>query len=225
MMSNTNSSDSSLIITQDRDKNLKYGNLVANDIQRLRKVRDSLVKNSSGNYNVYDDSIKLSSCYHSTEKTVCHGDKLIYNGLVYTPIYNGKMSNFSYCSRRIYQSNYLNTILIATSLLGDLKNIHFDSPAQEFIDAGIIRCLELDQIWPLCSRKMYADFTQQNRDLVKFCELLKEGIISYEVVENVSKDELNGYGIFSKLKNLRQIEVNSDILLGENSAFIKKKLR
>ena len=74
-------------------------------------------------------------------------------------------------------------------------------------------------------KNMYKDFSQANVDLVKFCELLQKGIISYKVDKKVSKEELNRREVVLKLTNSKQIEINSNILLGENSAFIKRKLK
>ena len=219
------SNGSNSIITQDCDKNLMSGDLVVNDVEKLKKIRDHLMRYSIDNYKVSQQSFKVLDSYNVSKLPMREEDRLIFNQLVYSPIFRGNMSDSSYCSREMYQSNYLNTILIATSLLGNLDGSNLDNIAQYFIATGIIRYLPIEQIWTLSSKNMYKDFSQANVDLFKFCELLQKGIISYKVDKKVSKEELNRREVVLKLTNSKQIEINSNILLGENSAFIKRKLK
>ncbi len=216
---------SNFIVTQDKDRNLKYGILSVNNPETLKKIRDALLCYSANNYTVFGSLVRLSSSCVFPKRIVRDGNSLIFNGFVCNSIQNGYVSDSCEYSRKVYQNNYLNTILIATSLLNDLDGSNFDSLVQSFIGNGIVRCLPIEKIWPSSSQNMYNDFTQNNIDLVKFCDLLKEKIISYEIVEEISRQNLNSHEFSSRLIDLNQIEINSNILLGENSAFIRKKIR
>lgn len=220
-----NVDEKSLIVTQDKEKNLMLGILRIGDIEELKKIRDSLMHYSkdSSNYIITTTAEKASLQSILQSGFIREGDDLIYKGLFSSPFVVEDPEFCEYTQSK-YHFNYLNTVLIITSLLRELDATNYDALTKTFIGYGVIRCLPIELMWPLASENLYSDFNSKNLDLMEFLKLLTNGIIYYDVLNKISKSDLNHSHIRpALLQNLKQIEINSNLLLGDDSAFTKKR--
>ncbi len=212
-----------MIITQDKDKNILIGNLEVLDQDGLKEIRDHLMQYRTDLAN-YERTMEDLTGYRSVLSTdyVKKGNLLVHN-FINEDVVDEDFDQCSY-TKETFASNFLNTILISTSLLGELDASGLDHVARQFIGAGIYRCVPLEVIWEACSNDLYFNRKKQNYDWRAFQNLLKLGLISYHIAEKISKEQINRSTLITgNCEDLQQIKINSDILLGNRSASCKKK--
>lgn len=218
-----------MIITQDKDKNINFGNLVVCNKDGLKEVRDYFMQYRSDiDCKTYDYSIEKN--LSSFSSILPRGYFRVGNTIVHNNICgkNSDLDGDVQCDydREVYSCNYLNTILIATSLLGELDASNFDFIVKQFVGNGIIYCSNIDKVWPKCSKNMHFNKKETVKDLRVLRELLKMKIISYEIEEQYSKEKFNGVNFKNfHCQDLESLRINSDILLGKNSGFSRKKVK
>ena len=214
-----------MIITQDRNNSIILGDLVVNDYEGLKEIRDYFMQYrlDNGNYSHFVQDSRASFRSILPTDYMKRGNYLVHNQIISSD--DGGLDNFDECDYYVekFKSNYLNTILIATSLLGHLDASEVDYMTRQFIATGIIKCLPIDDIWLKCSRELCKRKLNLN-DYKVFLGLLKLNIISYQVQDIIPVSEMNS----GKLRHiyrddLKNLVVNSYLLLGKNSAKFKKR--
>ncbi len=214
-----------MIITQDKNNSIILGDLVVNDYEGLKEIRDYFMQYrlDNGNYSHFIQDSRTSFRSILPTDYIRKGNFLVHNQIISSD-YND-LNSSDECDYYVerFKSNYLNTILIATSLLGHLDASEVDYMTKQFIATGIIKCLPIDDIWIKCSSELCKRKVNLN-DYKVFLGLLKLNLISYQVQDIISVSEQNS----GKLRHiyrddLKNLVVNSHLLLGKNSANFKNK--
>lgn len=220
----------SVIITQDNEKNILFGelNVVEEKKEEFKAVRDYLMKHSNdlGHYQVVDKDLSgFCSLLNAGYTRVPNTDVLRYQEI------KSKFGDECDYERIDYHSVYLNSILLFTSLLNDLNVSNYDEIAKQFICNGIYYTAPINEIWNDCSQKMtdLNSFLNRNKetylgDLKAFRAAIKEGYIRYDIIEKISPQQQRGHAIFGAgdLQSLNQIEVNNTLIHGNNH-YLKKQ--
>lgn len=215
-----------MIITVDKYNNIKIGDFVIKDKEELKKCRDFLMNESfEGDklptYRVLSDIDRITSVDFFKAGSFAKDDNLVIHEELNCD------SDVGLCSynEKVISSYFLNSILIFTSLLGEINKSSVSPIAQQFIENGIFRYDSFENIWKDCSKNLLK--RKSKYDLIAFRAALEEPspMISYEISRVISGDESRHAGFFRGLdfNALNQIKYNSKILLGDNSIFEKDK--
>ncbi len=234
-----------MIITQSlKDKKIYVGEIVVKDKYGLKEVRDFLMKYSNDKLETYkvigicDDN---GSCDLYSFRSLLNfgylreGGALIHQYPVDDCLDDSTDECCAYRRDKIY-SVFLNSILIFSSLLGDLDGSGFEPVVQSFIGTGIINCHSFEEVWPRCSRNLatkrdsqlskYPDHARdffrlmeeiRLNDLKAFRTVLKEGLIHYQIDRAIPKEVYTDHKTFSGITclDLEQIMCNNELILGE----------
>ena len=206
-----------IIITFDNHK-VMLGKLILDKKEELKKYRDFLMNE----YRVRS-SEKMSiadlyrpeffvdtdcNCLCTKEKT---GSQVI-DGVDY----------ITYL-RKEYYNEYINSILIFNSLLGELDQSHYSNKiTKAFIENGIYKYDSLDKIWDICSNRVFHEdevrvekFHKRSNDYLALRCALDSGDIYYNVIASIPYDDLQKMKLLRGMdtSTLRQLVCNSKILL------------
>ena len=209
-----------MIITYDKDRNFLIGDLVVKKKKELKEFRDCLMNGSFGDEKVPAYRI-LSDVNKSTFRDLFRSGSFRKDDTLVLHMELNSDSSDEICeyNEKIIASYYLNSILIFTSLLGEIDKSSVRPIAQQFIEKGIFRCDSFEHIWKKCSSALLEQGSKY--DLIAFRAALKEPnpTISYEISRIITEEESKHGGIFKGFDNkaLDQIKFNSEILLGDNS--------
>lgn len=216
-----------MIITFDKDKNILIGDLVVENKAELKEFRDYLMNDSFQNEKIPTYRV-LSNVNKSTFRDLFRSgsfrkdDTLVVHKML---DYNSRDDICEY-NEKIIASYYLNSILIFTSLLGEIDKSSVKPLAQQFIQHGIFRYDSFDKIWKVCSRRILERGNKSDLIALRVAFEEPDPIIRYEVSRVISEDESKHGGFLRGLdiNALNQINCNSEILLGNNS-LIKSKVK
>lgn len=215
-----------LIITFDDDKNVLLGDLVVKDKKGLKEIRDYLMSGIfSGKYRNYtllsktnevalgDLAMPGVSRYHNV---------LIRKSNFCADYYNGDIENFVYdYDKEMIRCESLNSILIFSSLLGELSNSKQEAIVRDFIATGIFRYFDFEQIWDRCSHELL--LKENQLDLLKFRSALQVGVIDYQVSDKLLEKDLRQMNVLKKLNvSLNEVILNSKVI-GTNRSLCYKK--
>lgn len=222
-----------MIITQDTENTLLVGKLKVKRRDELKELRDELINREDINNYQISTQEGLAS-FKSILKT---GYIREGNTLMNQYITSSTGDDCEYIKEKI-QCTYLNSILLFTSLLGELDATNYNEIAQQFIGKGIIHCMPFENLWPKCSSTMveqalesYKEKGQKSlnawkrHDLKMFRLALTEGIISYDVVTKYDFSKIIGVGSCHFSKDMKELSINNTAILGDNSIFIKARKR
>lgn len=234
-----------MIITQDlEDKSIFIGDIVVDDRKSLIELRDFLMQYNNGKLETYKvistvDANNSSDLYSFRSLLEFgyfrEGNKLVHQYLLDN---FSKESSDDYCGYRrdnIY-SVYLNSILLFSSLLGELDSTGYDTVVQKFVGTGIYNCHSFGEMWPICSMKLATSYLKKLdsfsynetkilreleklrlMDLKAFRTALKLGIIRYEINRKITKEEYSNRSTFRgvSVREAEQIIYNNIVILGE----------
>lgn len=209
-------------------KTIICGNLEIVEEKRdeVQSVRDGLMSSEKGlgNYKITEKDLYG---FHSLLKTG-YSRKINTDTLIYQEI---KSKNEDECDyeKKEYQSIYLNTILLLTSLLNDLDASKHDEIAKQFIYNGIYKVAPIEKIWESCSKKM-TDFNSEInratklRDLKAFRAALKIGYIRYNIIDQIEPSDSRFQDFYKNIAatNINAISINNALILGDKQHLIKK---
>jgi hypothetical protein len=189
-----NNKDNYKIFTMDDNDNLLIGHLEVKDVENLTKLRDVLMKCNAHTFNLTEHR---TGCANGIDIPRVE----VFNDVIVT------RSNFreeyikTFYDERSYQSLYLNSILIFTSLLGELDESKYGNVSRQFIKRGIFKLLPLSQSWSKCSKELFKN--KDSQDYKLFCEVLDSGdFFEYVIDDSLNlKNDVNHF-VFSELKLL-----------------------
>lgn len=216
-----------MIITYDKDRNFLIGDLVVKKKEELKQFRDSLMNGSFGDEKVPVYRI-LSNVNKSTLREFFRDDSFRKDDtlVVHKELNSDSDDEICEYNEKIIASCYLNSILIFTSLLGEIDKSSVRPIAQQFIENGIFRCDSFDSIWEKCSKELLEQGSKS--DLIAFRAALEEPdpTISYEISRVITEEESRHGGFIRGFDNraLDQIKFNSEIFLG-NNFLVKSKVK
>lgn len=191
-MVDINYKDKYKILTMDENGSLLIGHLEVKNVEYLTKLRDVLMKCNNQTFSV---SERRTGCANGIDIPSVE----VINDMIVTRRNFREEYVKTFYDERIYQSLYLNSILIFTSLLGELDESKYGKVSREFIKCGIFKLLPLSQIWSICSIALFKNKDSQDYEL--FCDVLNNGeFIEYIVDEVIATKELNTEGVFNQLK-------------------------
>lgn len=214
-----------MIITQDKQKNLLCGDIVVKDREILKEIRDCLIQNRADLPNYKISTEELAGFRSLLDVGFLRED----NHLIHKYI-TAQYDDDCYYTREVIHCVHLNSILLFTSLLGELDATHYDSLGQQFIAKGIIKCVPFEQLWLECFQNMVAYYSEpiinkiRLQDLKAFRKVLALGVIDYEVSQQISPLEMKRQVIKGLTSaDLSQLEVNNAVILGDNRIFEKRR--
>lgn len=212
------------LISQNVANNIVVGNLTVSNESELLAFRDALIKHG------YDESVSLKTTFDdlfeqgyycdTTQSSFVTKYFLDYECL---PDGNGMVTY----KNNVITNHYLNSILIFSSLLGNLDSEKYDEIiTKSFIESGIFKLDSFEKIWPAC-----LDNIIKNNELSLYYEhkfsadylalkfALVEGLISYNVLSEISRKDISKLGALKgiSVKELQQIINNSMLLTDINS--------
>lgn len=215
-----------MIITIDKDENICIGDLKVKKREELKEFRDYLMNESFGKgkfstYKILSDVNKSTLSDLFVPGSFKKGDALV----VHKELASSSQDEICEYNEKVISSYYLNSILIFTSLLGEIDSSSVSPIAQKFIQNGIFRCDSFDKIWEKCSREIL-DKGSKN-DLIAFKAALEgtDSAICYDVSRVISKEESQHGGVMRGVdaNALNQIHCNSKILLDNSLVRSKSK--
>lgn len=222
-----------MIITQDTENTLLIGKINVKRRDELKELRDDLINREDTNNYQISTKEGLAS-FESILKTgyTREGSTLLNQ---YITSINGDECEYT---KKTIQSIYLNSILLFTSLLGELDSTNYNEIAQQFIGKGIINCMPFENIWTKYSAAMVEkaletykekdkrDLNAWKRyDLKMFRLALKEGIITYDTEAQYDFSKIIGVGSRGYAQDMKELSINNTVILGNNDIFVKARKR
>lgn len=225
--------NSSGIITVDKSGNILIGNVVVNNLEML----DELIYGLLQERRIYtiETSKNLGGLSSSINSGFFReGDNLVQHKITDTE------DGVSIYTKKVINCTILNSLRLLISLSGKLDAANCDKLTKRFIGMGIINCGRFEDIWETCSANIVngvfseisrCDDTDLNElltnDLILFREALKQGVISYDVNDEINFSKVVDYPVFKAWDNsiMQRIGINNALLHEDNTPFEKYKSR
>ena len=209
-----------IITYDDVDKFFFFGNLEVVRKKELKDFRDYLMKDFR-KYLPKNDKERLTSSdlFYSLSNYSVDGNSLVHKvgkGLVYV---DG--DEFVSYDKVHICNDYVNSILIFTSLLGELNIENYNDIAKLFIQYGIFRYDSFDKIWPICIKDILKDNKLRESkgghspDYIALESALDDGVIYYDITDTYSIKD-TGF-----LKSIDKEKING--IVNNSKILIKKR--
>lgn len=208
------------IILEDNQKNIVLGNISVLNVDELREFRDGLIKVG------YDDIIHKDRC---TFKDLFSSDYVpnYSNNSLVKRVLKGIDENVVFYDSIETYNKFLNSILVFSSLLGDLDINNYDEIITKlFIWYGIMKYDSFDKVWSTCS-KNFLKLGDNNPDFQAFQFAFANDLISFDVLSRLSVKECMDKRILKgmHMDELKQISYNSQLINRMNDVFQSKGIK
>lgn len=210
------------------------GNLVVPNKDDLKEIRDALMQYHNDvmekhgflpNYSTTKNDLMtfrdiLSLGYFKD------GNQLVHN-YINKEVNVDEIVNYT---KEVIRSNYLSSILLFTSLLGELDATDKESIVQQFIGMGIYKCIPFEKMWNTFNREMVVlsgdnrkiSNTERNiqlQNLKIFRAALRSNIIQFEVENEFPAKE------YEKTLSCREYSFDDRYRIGRNSELLFHDLK
>lgn len=233
-----------VVIVTYNNNGVYIGDVVVKDYDKLKELRDALLTINDGSIGIKKVSEDFSLGGVSSvlnEGIFRKGNNLVFQNIT------KRFDDDCFYNRVVYKCLNLNSILMCTSLIGNIDINDYTGLVREFIRLGIVYCPSFDAFWEKYSNavvsSVYNEIEKKDiRDIEDFNKLLKKSLTFFRMLleddEITGEKSIIGYDCkklssvnksnfsdeeLSKIKgtkkNLDQFNVNNALLLGDNSIF------
>ena len=208
----------------DDKNNIIFGNIVINDIELLKFSRD-LLMNKIKTYVLFgfetlNSLISLDYYFDNNYNCLAKNEVDGYS-------YVDKDNSIVGYHKNLYYNNFINTISILNSLIGELNIDDYDNEVvKDFIKYGIYSVDSFDEVWDHCISNMVFDEHEARErgkyslDYMAFRALFDDGIISYVYNDD---DVISCKKNNSVLKGINQNDINRIVCSSEILGISEKK--
>ena len=208
------------LILEDNKKNIVLGNISVLNRDELRELRDGLIRIGFDDI-VYEERCTFSDLFksdyvpnYSNGSLVKKVSKKIDGNVVF------------YNSVETY-NKYLNSILLFSSLLGELDINNYDEIITKlFIWHGIMKYDSFDKVWATCSKNLLK-LDENHPDFQAFQFAFSDNLICFDILSKLSVKECMDKGILKgmNIDELKQFGYNSQLFNRMSGIFQKKGLK